>query len=101
MDDPIDHSLLEQELGSLEPLGELLVDRLLDDAGPGKADQRLRLREDDVAHGREARRDAARRRMGHDRDVRDSGVREPRQERVRLRHLHERENPLEHAGAPG
>src|SRR5512146_1069412 len=36
----IDHPLLEEEFGALEPLGELLADRLLDDAGPGEADER-------------------------------------------------------------
>src|SRR5687768_13104700 len=32
MDDGVDHPVLQEKLGSLEPLGKILADRLLDDA---------------------------------------------------------------------
>ena len=43
IDDHVEHAVLEQELAALEALGQLLADRLLDDARAGEADQRLRL----------------------------------------------------------
>ena len=70
LDDRVDHAVLEQELGALEALGQLLADGLLDDARPGEADERLRLGEDDVAQHGERRRHAARRRVQQHRDVR-------------------------------
>src|SRR6185503_9535586 len=99
--DAVDHALLEEELGPLESLRELLVDRLLDDARSREPDERLRLGEYHVPHRREAGRDAAGRRVRHDRDVGNARVREPGQERVRLGHLHEREDSLEHARPAG
>jgi len=99
VNDAIDHSLGEQELGPLESFRQLLIDRLLDHARSGEPDQRPRLRQDHVADGGEAGRHAPRRRVGHDRDVGDARVVEPRQERVRLGHLHQGEDALEHARA--
>ena len=55
IDDQIEHALLEQELDSLKALGQLLTDRLLDDARPGEADQRLRFGDVQIAEHREAR----------------------------------------------
>ena len=49
IDDHVEHAVLEQELAALKALGQLLADRLLDDARAGKADQRLRLGDVDVA----------------------------------------------------
>src|SRR6266481_928632 len=43
LDDEVEHAVLEQELGALEPFGQLLADGLLDDARAGEADERLRL----------------------------------------------------------
>ena len=45
-------AVLQEELGLLEALGQLLADGLLDDPGPGKADGGPGLRHDDVpVHG--------------------------------------------------
>jgi hypothetical protein len=46
--------VLEQELGGLEALGQVLPERLLDHARPGEADHRAGLREDQVAEHRVA-----------------------------------------------
>jgi len=43
VDDDVDHAVREEELAALEPVGQLLADRLLDDARPGEPDERLRL----------------------------------------------------------
>jgi len=40
--------VLEEELRALEALGKFLADGLLDDPGPGEADQGPGLGEDDV-----------------------------------------------------
>src|SRR5262249_6007683 len=63
MHDEVEHAVLEQELGALESVGQLLTDGLLDDAGAGEADQRPRLGHDDVAEHGEAGRHSARGRM--------------------------------------
>ena len=68
IDDEVEHALLEQELAALESLGQLLPDRLLDDARSGEADQRLRLGDVEIAEHREARGHAAGRRIGQHRD---------------------------------
>src|SRR5436309_7300410 len=52
MDDHIDHAVLLEIFGALEAVGEFLADGLLDDARPGKADERTRFGNVDVAeHG--------------------------------------------------
>src|SRR5690606_42097770 len=50
----VEHALLQQELRTLEALGEVLLDRLLDHARPGERDQGAGLGEDHVAQRREA-----------------------------------------------
>ena len=57
--DHVQHAVLEQELRALEALGQLLADRLLDDARPGEADQGAGLRHVQVAEHRERGGDAA------------------------------------------
>ena len=99
VDDQVEHAALEQELAALEAVGQLLADGLLDDARPGEADQRLRLGDVEVAQHREARRHAAGRRIGEDRDVGQAGAIEPRQRRRDLRHLHQRQRAFHHARA--
>src|SRR6267378_2946734 len=66
VDDEVELAVLQQELRALEALGERLADRLGDDARPGEADERARLGHDHVTEHREARRDAAGRRVGQD-----------------------------------
>ena len=77
----VEHAVLEQELAALESFGQRLADRLLDDARTGKADERLRLGDVDVAQHGEARRDAAGRRIGEHRDVGQPRPIEPGQAR--------------------
>src|SRR5687768_8539303 len=48
----VEHAAFEQELAALEAFGQLLPDRLLDDARTREADERLRLRNVDIAEHR-------------------------------------------------
>jgi hypothetical protein len=51
--DQVDLPLLQQELGCLKALWQLLADRLLDDVRSREADPRPRLGQDDIAqHGK-------------------------------------------------
>src|SRR4051812_474993 len=50
--DEVDHPMLDQKLGALEAFGEGLADRLLDHARTGETDQRLRLRDVQIAEHR-------------------------------------------------
>src|SRR5688572_11514463 len=52
--DQIEHAVLDQELAPLKAVRQLLADGLLDDAGTGKADERLRFGDVEVAEHREA-----------------------------------------------
>src|SRR5215813_5369421 len=56
LDDHVELPVRQQELRPLEPFRQRLANRLRDDPGAGEADQRTRLRHDDVAEHREARR---------------------------------------------
>ena len=49
MHDEIDQAVFLEKLRGLESLGQILVGRFLDHARAGKADHRLRFRDDDVA----------------------------------------------------
>ena len=99
MHDLIEHSVVEQELRRLESLGQILSERLLDDARPGEADHRARLGEDRVAEHGVARAHAARRRIREDGDVRNAALGELREHGAHLRHLHQREHAFLHARA--
>src|SRR3989475_4290320 len=98
--DRVDHAVLEQELGALEAARQLLADGLLDDAGPGEADERARPGQVRVAQEGEGGRHAAGGGIGHQRDERDAARPQPGQRRADLRHLEEREDALLHARAP-
>ena len=56
LDDPVDEAVLEQELGTLEAVGQLAADRARIDPRAGEADQRLRLGQVHVAERGKARR---------------------------------------------
>src|SRR5437899_3951977 len=99
IDDHVELSVRQQELRALESLGKRLTDRLGDDPRPGKADQRARLGEDDVAEHREARRDAAGGGVGEDRNVRQPAGAEPLERGRGLGHLHQGEDALLHPRA--
>ena len=65
--DPVDEAVVEQELGALEALGQLLGDRAGRHARAGEADQRVGLRDVHVTDRGERGEHAARRRIGQDR----------------------------------
>src|SRR5574344_687879 len=98
-DDLVDEAVLLEIFGGLEVGRKLLVNRVLDHAPSGESDQRLRLGDVDVAEHRIRRAHAARGGIGQDAHVGKPRFLEARDRRGRLRHLHERENALVHAGA--
>jgi hypothetical protein len=93
--------VLEEELAALESIGELLADRLFDDARPGEADERSRLRDVQIAEHGEARRHAARRRIRQHGDVGEPRPIESREGGADLGHLHQRQGPFHHPRAAG
>src|SRR6266851_5849840 len=97
--DRVEHPVRQQKLGCLKIAGKLLVSRLLDNPPPGKPDNRTRFSDIQVAQARERRRHAARRRIAHYRNVRQSRLADSRDRRRYLRHLHQRQRALLHAGA--
>ena len=99
--DPVNETVVEQELRSLESLRQLLPDRLLDDSRPGKPDQRLWLRQDNISQHRKACRHTARRRIRKDRNIELSCIAVLLQGSRGLCHLHEGNDPLLHPGTPG
>src|SRR5882672_23316 len=70
IDDQVEHAFLEQELAALKSLGQLLPNRLFDDARAGETDERLRLGNVEIAEHGEARRDAAGGGVGEHREER-------------------------------
>ena len=101
VDDHVQPAVLEQKLAALEALGQRLAHGLLNHARTGKADQRARLGDIQVAEHRQARRHAAHGRIGHHRDERQPGARQARQRGAGLGHLHQRQQRLLHARAAG
>ena len=69
VDHHVDHAVIAQIFRTLEAFRQLLADRLLDHARPGKADQSAGFRDVDIARRRVGGGDAARRRIGVDDDV--------------------------------
>src|SRR6185503_17348444 len=68
IDNLIDHSVVEKELGFLKVFREFLTDGLFDHAWPGKADECFWLSDDNVAKHRETRGHAARSWIGQHRN---------------------------------
>src|SRR5215510_12899796 len=64
IDDQIEHAALDEELAALKSLGELLPDRLLDDARARESNQGLRFGDVQIAKHRKAGGDAAGGRIG-------------------------------------
>src|SRR3990172_10750455 len=56
LDDHVEHAVLQEGLGPLKARRQRLADRLLDDPGPGKADESFWLGQVEVAEHGEARR---------------------------------------------
>lgn len=98
--DHIDRPFFNQKLTALESRRQLLAYGLLDNARTGKADQRFRLGNVQIAQHRKARRYAAHGRVGQHGDVRQSALLHFRQRRGGFRHLHQRHQRFLHTGAP-
>ena len=94
--DAVDHPVREEELAPLEPFGELLPDRALDDARPGEPDERLRLRDVHVAE--EAKLAATPPVVGWRSTLMNGspGLAEPLARGDPLGHLHQAQDPLLH-----
>src|SRR5688500_341554 len=89
VDDGVNHSVLEQELGCLEAFGKILADRLLDDPRSCKADDRTRLSENRVAEHRVARAHPTRCWICENRHIWYPPLGELRKDCSSLCHLHE------------
>jgi len=88
-------------LGALKSRRQLLADGALDDPRPREPDEGFGLGDVHVADEREAGRHAASRRIEQDAYVGQLGGTVAFEGGDRLRHLHEREDALLHAGASG
>ena len=84
---------------TLETFRQLLADGLLDDARPGEADQRARLRDMDVAEHGIGRRDAAGGRVGQHDDVGLASLAQQLHSDRGAWQLHQREDAFLHARA--
>src|SRR6266446_4624501 len=101
MDDGVEKSMLEKELGALESFGELLANGLLDDAGAGEADECAGLRDVEIAKHGEAGSDAAGGGIGEQRNVREFFLVELGERGGHLGKLHEADGAFHHACAAG
>ena len=97
----VDHAVVEQIFGSLEAVGQLLADGLLDHARAGEADQRAGLGDVHVAQHRIGGGDAAGGRIGQHDDVGPLGLAQHLHRHRGARQLHQREDALLHARAAG
>ena len=93
--------MLHQIFGALEAFGQLFADGLLDDARPGKADQRAGLGDVDVAEHGIGGGDAAGGRVGQHDDVGQAGFLQPVDRHRGARQLHQRQDAFLHARAAG
>jgi hypothetical protein len=97
--DRVEVAEAEVLLGEAEVVRQPLPRRLLHDARAGERDQRARLRERHVAERGERREDPRGRRVRHHDEHRAARVVQVLDRADRLRHLHQREDPLLHARA--
>ena len=93
---PIHKPMLHQKLRPLEPFRQFLSYCLLNNPRSRKPDQRMRLRQNNIPQHRPARRHAARRRVRQHTHIQKPRITVSFQRRRRLRHLHQRNNPLLH-----
>src|SRR4051794_28723348 len=82
--DVVHEAMLEQELGALEAVRQLLRDRARGDARAGETDQRLGLGQVHVTKGSERGENAAGGRVGHQTDVGNSRLGQPAERSARL-----------------
>jgi len=97
MNHHVDHAMLVQILGALEAFGQLLADRVLDDTLAGESDQGPRLSDVNVTQHRVARRDATRRGISQDNDIRQTSRFQSTGHHGCSRHLHKAEDAFLHA----
>ena len=72
MNDHVDHAVFEQIFRTLKAFGQILADGVADDPRAREADERAGLGDMHIALHGKGRRDAARRRIGEDDDVRQA-----------------------------
>ena len=95
----ITETVRKQEFRRLKIVRQRLADRALDNAASGEAGGRARLCENDVAEHGERGGNAARRRVGQNRDIQQSSIRVTAYRTRYLGHLQQREHALLHTGA--
>src|SRR5206468_394997 len=97
VNNPVDETVLQQELRGLKTIGNIGLDGLANDIGPCEPNQSLGFCKDNIAEGRKARHRASHGRIGQHRDEEASMPIEIREGGAGLRHLHQGEDPLIHA----
>ena len=93
--------MLQQVFRTLEAFGQFFTDCLLDHAGTGKTDQRVRLRDVNIAQHGVAGRDAPRGGVGEHNDIRQVRFLEHLHSDRGARHLHQAQDALLHTRATG
>ena len=89
-------AMFEEEFRPLEPLRELLADRLFNDPRPRESDERLRLRNDEIPEGGKTRQNPCHGGMGEYGEKHPAGVIQAHEGTGRLGHLHETQETLLH-----
>ncbi len=97
----VDHSVLILELRSVTTRRQLDLERALDDARAGEADEGRLFGDDDVTEGGKAGEDAGGEGIGADDDEGNALAPQETDDGGGLRHLQERDDALLHAGAAG
>ena len=93
--------MFEQEFAALKTFRQFLPNRLLDDARPGKSDQRAWFRDIEIAEHGETGGNAAGGRIRQQGNERQLGVIESRQGGRDFRQLHQADGALHHARSAG
>src|SRR6266404_9103172 len=101
MDDGVEKSMLEKELGALKSFGEFLANGLLDDAGASEADEGSGFGDVEIAEHGEAGGDAAGGGIGEQRDVGELFFVELGERGGHFGKLHQTDGAFHHAGAAG
>src|SRR5215211_3432129 len=99
MHDHVNHAVVEQIFGTLEPFRQFLADGLFDDARAGKADQRAGFGDLHIAQHGVGRGDAAGGRIGQHHDVRQLRFPQHLHADGGARHLHQRQDAFLHPRA--
>src|SRR5690606_7843686 len=94
-------SMLQIELRGLEIIRQLLANRLFDDDPAREAEYRSRLGDNNISEHGKTSRYAPGGRVRNDRNIESALFMQPGQGSGCLRHLHQAENALLHAGTAG